>query len=717
MKHNAAALCPGGRPAAGGAPPGEGAPRGDPAVVDGRPPFGQDPAMRSILSTAAALGVAVLAAGCGRSTTQATSIFSAPEALSELSEETFFDHPWPSDLRRREGKTRFLGYYNPKGVPIITQYIESIDGRLDGFSPAAAGFLRFDNPIDTSSLPPDPAAGLDPGASVQLIDVDVSSPEHGRRMLVSLRFREQEGVYWRPNTLAFMPVPGFPLRPKTRYALVVTDALRSADGTRVRRDPVLDEVLGLSPPTDRTARAREIFAPALLQLELGGIARDHIVHFTTFTTNDPTEELFEVAGDVKSNVPAPEVAPGSWEYVSSSAAYDTYVGVYGPSPNYQAGKLPFKAYGDGGGFNMPGGAPAVVDLFNMRFALSVPRGESCPMPEGGFPIVLYAHGTGGNYKSYIGDGTARELGQRCIASMGVDQIFHGDRPGSPGAATEGSVEILFFNVENPPAARTNPRQGAVDEVQRARLFTESHITVPATVSRSGAEIRFDGTKVLYFGHSQGGLSGPLFLASDATTRGGVLSGSAAVFGFALTQKTKPSPSVKSLVTNVFLSLSAEEAEFEEVDLFHPAIAMAQSIVDVTDPIHYARFLQSEPRAGFAPKSIYMTEGINPDGVGDSYSPPDGIEAHSLAVGLPLQLPGERAIASSAWGGPQPVNVPVEGLSGNLANGLASGVLAQWPISPGDDGHFVVFDQPKAADQAAEFLNNLASDPKGRVPAP
>src|SRR5256885_16255172 len=85
------------------------------------------------------------------------------------------------------------------------------------------------------------------------------------------------------------------------------------------------------------------------------------------------------------------------------------------------------------------------------------------------------------------------------------------------------------------------------------------------------------------------------------------------------------------------------------------------------------------------RSIYMTEGINPDGTGDSYAPPAGIEAHALAIGLPLQLPDQHAIPQLAWGGPQPVQVPPAGLSGNLASGMASGVLGQWPVPSGSAG--------------------------------
>jgi hypothetical protein len=64
-----------------------------------------------------------------------------------------------------------------------------------------------------------------------------------------------------------------------------------------------------------------------------------------------------------------------------------------------------------------------------------------------------------------------------------------------------------------------------------------------------------------------------------------------------------------------------------------------------------------------------------------------------------------------------VKIPAAGLSRNLGGGNASGVLAQWAVPPGDDGHFVVFDVGAARTQAAQFLQNLAVDPQGLVPPP
>ena len=662
--------------------------------------------------TLAAVAAACLALGCGE-TSSVSSAWIVPASLDELVGERFFDAPWPSDLRKENGAIRLAGYYNPRQMPLLRDYIDAMSGVLDGFSPAAAGFLRFSGPLDPATLPDSPLLTLSPFSAVQLVDVDPASPERGARHPVAVEWREQAGVYWLPNTLAFMPSLGFPLRPRTRYALAVTDAVRSADGGVVAPSDDLRQALGLDAADARTAPARDALAPAVAELEAAGLPRERIAHLTVFTTSDPTEELFALRDDVIANVVPPRFRPADWAVRNYAGDRDEYIGTFGPSPNYQFGETPYLSFGDGGDFLFQDGQPVLQGLYDLRFSLTVPKASLCPMPDAGYPIVMYAHGTGGDYRSYAYDGSGRALAQKCIATMGVDQIFHGTRRGAP--RNEDDVSLLFFNFQNVVAARTNARQSAIDEVQRARLFTEARATVPASVSVSGREIRFDGSKLMFFGHSQGGLNGPLYLAADDSSLGGVLSGSSAAMSITLLEKTRPSPSVAALVESIFLGLRSEEAV--EMSVFHPAISLAQTIVDVVDPIHYARRVVAEPRPGFAPKSIYMTEGVNPDGSGDSFSPPHGIEAHGLAMGLPLQLPAQRPIAESAWGGPPPVSIPAAGLAGDLAGGAASGVLAQWAVPRRSDGHFVVFRVPAAKAQATQFLRNLADDPAGRVPAP
>ena len=133
------------------------------------------------------------------------------------------------------------------------------------------------------------------------------------------------------------------------------------------------------------------------------------------------------------------------------------------------------------------------------------------------------------------------MAQQCVASIGTDQIFHGVRPGAPSPNDpnpEGTEEFNFFNFSNPDAIRTNTRQSAIDVVQEARLFTETKLTVPGErVAHRRDHLVRSATKIVFFGHSQGGLNGPLYLAVDASARGGVLSGASSGVPITLLEKT------------------------------------------------------------------------------------------------------------------------------------------------------------------------------------
>lgn len=646
----------------------------------------------------------------------AQAIFATPASLDELKDDTFFDHPFPSDLRRDpDGTARFAGFPNPKIVPLLGQYVADTKGLFKGFSPNAAAYLRFSNALDPSSLPADPPASLANDASVQIVDVDPASPEKGQRHLAQLAFQGPAGVYWASNTLAVRPMLGRPLRPSTKYAVVVTKKARAAGGVDIVVSDALAQIIGTQPATDKTRAAHDLFAPAIAELEKAGIPAADIRHVTVYTTNDPTEEVFAAIDDTLKSVPAPTAR--DWKRTDEDAAYEVYEGNYGPSPNFQAGIAPFKKPSDGGGFQLENGRPKLQNTFDLRFALAVPNATACPVPAGGYPITLYAHGTGGDYRSFVDDGTARSLAQKCIASMGIDQIFHGTRPGAPpldDPQRETNTQLLFFNLDNPLAARTSNRQSGIDVVQQARLFTETKVKVPASVSKTTAEIAFDGTRLTFFGHSQGGLNGPIFLAATNQARGGVLSGAGSDISLNLLEKTKP---IDVAAAFRFLVGLGDPEEAKELNTLHPVLHLAQSLVDASDPVHFAPYIIRAPRPGNSPKSIYQTEGVKADGEGDSYAPPHGIEALSVSLGLPRAAPGVREIVEAKWAGIQDVTVPAEGLSGNLANGAASGVLAQFVPAAGRDGHFVVFNIAAARGQAAGFVKNLSDDPKGRVPSP
>jgi hypothetical protein len=190
------------------------------------------------------------------SSTDVEAIWTVPASLDALDGERWLDHPFPSDYRRDpDGSMRWTGLYNPQANATVSEYIDATKGLLDGPSIVAASYFRFTAAIDPMSLPQSPPDSARSDSTVQLVDVDPSSPERGSHHMLQTEFRGSgaaDGSYWLPNTLVVMPAQGYPLRPHTKYAIVVTRRLRAASGASVGPSEPLREVLGLSKISDAT---------------------------------------------------------------------------------------------------------------------------------------------------------------------------------------------------------------------------------------------------------------------------------------------------------------------------------------------------------------------------------------------------------------------------------------------------------------------------------
>src|SRR5262249_15065769 len=150
--------------------------------------------------------------------------------------------------------------------------------------------------------------------------------------------------------------------------------------------------------------------------------------------------------------------------------------------------------------------------------------KNATMPGDGWPIVIYAHGTGGDYRSFIDDGTAGRLAAEGLAAISIDQVLNGQRD-----PTGHDPNLTVYNFVNPIAGRDNFRQGAADDFQLLRLAVRLNV---------GGN-HFDASKIYFFGHSQGGGTGPPFLAAEPRITGAVLSGAAGLIYIAFLLKTEP----------------------------------------------------------------------------------------------------------------------------------------------------------------------------------
>jgi pimeloyl-ACP methyl ester carboxylesterase len=209
----------------------------------------------------------------------------------------------------------------------------------------------------------------------------------------------------------------------------------------------------------------------------------------------------------------------------------------------------------------------------------------------------------------------------------------------------------------------------------------------------------DPTKITFFGHSQGGLTGPAFVAFEPAVKGAVLSGTGGLLYLSMLYKIAPvdfPPLVETLTRD------------SPMDEDNPTIALAQMWIERADGANYARFMVREPQTPAGPRAIFHTEGFT-----DTYAPNPAIEAFSTALGGDLLLPDQKDVPGlTQLRGRSTVQPPV---TGNVNGSTA--VLAQYVMAPGSDGHFVVFDIAAARKQSSDFLGTLAATGHATVVSP
>lgn len=597
----------------------------------------------------------------------------------------FYALPFPNDLRvGDDGRMDLDDYVRPNAL--VGMYIDTFAELQRGFGINGAVHLRFTHPIDERSLPADPDVARAEDASVYLVNVHAGSPRYGERIPLSFRFEHFAGETIGGDWLAVLPYPGFPLQELATHAVVVTSRLRAPDGTPVARPPDADAVFAATAPADPDlARAQMVYAPLLAWLdEPGGDERGDVVSAAVFTTQDCSSMMDDLRAAVWQE-PAPRALNIEW--MTTTEDFALYQGTY-RAPNFQTGAPPYSKPEDGGVIVLDEttGLPVVQRYETMRFSMSVPLG---PLPPGGWPVVLYQHGTGGDYLSYRRNGTAALLARQGIAVIGTDQVLHGPR--SPNT----SEEISFFNFQNPLSARDSTRQGATDNFVLLRLalgmaYTERH--------PGGRTIRFDPERIYFMGHSQGGLTGPPFLAHEPLVKAAVLSGAGSLLYLSLLHKTEP-VDIPGLVGAFIRDYPLDE--------FNPVLALIQMWIDPTDSACHGPKLVREPLPGIGAKHIFMSEGFT-----DRYTPNPSIEAFATVMALDQIEPVLARVPGLELRGARVLAAPVTGNAGGV-----TAALLQYDEAPGSDGHFVVFDIPAAETQFAEFLGSHARTGVATVVAP
>ncbi|MBI5510510.1 MAG: hypothetical protein HY903_17270 [Deltaproteobacteria bacterium] len=625
---------------------------------------------------------------------------------------TWLSFPFPSDHRRVDGgNIRVRDFPDPDHTEILSSYTHEAEATLDGFGTNSPVYLSFKRPLDLGTLSADPGALASPTAPLQLVDVTETSPEYGRRRPLGYEYWADAGKYVPANTLAVAPAWGLPLSERTTYALVATADLHDTAGDALEAPPLLSRLLGddvglscFEPAVDETLvdALTKIFEPLTRLFERESWDTDRVAAATVFTTQTITRPLAEIRAAVTTELRAPTPKTDGWQEKggaggfaerrtfqwngTETTAYWVLEGRF-ESPSYQKGTLPYAAPRDGGAFNVVDGKLTPDHYESLRFVLTVP--EAPPANDAPcYPIVLFAHGTGGDAYD-VTDGTAGRLAGRGLAGIGIDQPLHGLR--NEGKTFD--VSIMSFNLFNAAAARANFRQSAVDTFSLTRMVREA-LTVPAGVSPTGEDICFDPAKVSFFGHSHGGLTGSLAAALETDIGAWVFSGAGGGLSITLMER-KDMVDFKAFLTLLLYLDPADEPLTE----MHPAIGLVQALVEITDPINYAPHwlgAGGEPGA----KSVFMTSGEH-----DAATPHRTASALAVAAHLPVVEPVVIPIPAYDWIGLPAATAPVSGNAGAKTAGFI-----QWTNDrPGRDydSHWLIFYRPEAIHASMRFLQSAA----------
>ncbi len=637
--------------------------------------------------------------GCGGYEERATQARFDPESGD------FWAQPWPSDTRRQaDGTLDFDRWPGAARNDLVEMWLKAAERRLDGWGVSSGVFVPVAGEVDPASLPADGAASLAPGASVFLMDVDPSSPERGRRMPMNVSWLAT-GDAWNPGKLiAAIPVFGYLRRPKTLYALVVTDGVKDASGAPLGRS---------RPFHDRWSDDDASFAPVRSALRDAGVDLDTVVVAAPLTTVDHNRDLLRLARWVES-LPAPALAE-PWTVAEDYESYQVLTSRF-EVPVVQTGKRPYSDEGEGLIDWGSDGDPVIKERQAVRIALTVPKR---PMPADGFPLMMYLHGSGGEWYQAInrgpvpevedpptpepGRGPAEWLARRGVATIAHDFPLHGDRH-SPSDTTGLVLYNLFGNVD---ATIDNFYVSVMELMILSRLATT--MTVDPALSpnldaggASDGRIRFDPARLTGMGQSMGTTLGITWAGVDPRLKGFVASGAGGILIEIAVTALEP------LKLKPFIEGFLELDEGQEIHLAHPMLHAFQNLWDLADPVAKAPYVVSTPREGLAAKDVLMTAGVR-----DGYFHPRSEAAFAVGLGVPRLGPSVDAELTGIieLEGRAPIDYPAN----NNLNGRTAAVVQY--ASEAIKGHYVVFNQDGARHQFTCFVATVGTAGGARIPAP
>jgi len=571
--------------------------------------------------------------------------------------------PWPNAIYLQPDPTTATGVrlaLTPETLPIVVVTGQELDptrwNMADGFSPAGSLLYYFAERIDATTLVPETniAASLHAGAATVLVDM-------ASGQLVAHFSGVDENVVRDDDRQAILITPATRLLPNHRYAVAITDAVRTVDGALPTPPPLFQAIAGGMAPADALSQAEVARMPDILAALAGaGVSKASLLVAWDFVTGSDQSLTGHILSMRDQGLAAMGPTGGGYTVTGVDENLDAEVlrRIRGTFTVPQFLDNADESQGEAELVLDGAGNPQLVGTYQAPFTIIIPAVAT----RGPLPVVVYGHGLFSTGEIELGDATGSYVqdfvdleGYVVVATDWIGLSAH-ESPLTAGNNNAFASVLTDFNKF--PWVTDRLQQALVNTMVLERTMMGAIVNDAAmTVSgQAGGVPIADPSRVTYYGVSLGGILGMSFMGYDPDITLGAL-GCGGGFWSTLFER-----SVNWKYAKLLVPASYPDSLDEEL-----LLSLAQMQFDYSDPATVAPYALGAPLPGVPAKQILLQMGLH-----DAQVPNIATEMIARTAGMALLSPD----VTDVYG--------LTATPGPLSSGLTTWDVHGSPVPPDTD---------------------------------